>query len=63
MSKQLYSVWISTERFWECDDPAYNIVPYFDLTVEEVTTLMQLSLQRGHECIIVRENGKDGDGD
>lgn len=55
----LYRAWISTVHFTDWDDLNADIVSFGDMTLDEVKQLMELSLVRGHEVIVMRQ--ADGD--
>lgn len=58
-NEMLFCVWVSTKHFTDWDDIGADIVPFGDMTLDEVKLLMDLSLVRGHEVIVARQSERD----
>lgn len=58
-SEILFQVWVSTKHFVDWDDLNTDIIPFGDMTLDEVKLLMDLSLVRGHEVIVARQSERD----
>ena len=61
MNDALYRVWLSNAHFTDWDDLETNIIPFGDMTVNEIKQLMDLALVRGYEIIVMRQ--VDGEAD
>lgn len=56
-----FHVWVSTAHFTDWDDISTDIIPFGDMTLEEVKQLLNLALARGHEVIIARQSEGDSE--
>lgn len=57
--EMLFRVWVSTAHFTDWDDISADIIPFGDMTLDEVKQLMELSLVRSHEVIVARQSEGD----
>lgn len=54
-----FHVWVSTKHFVDWDDIDTDMVPFGDMTLDDVKQLMDLALVRGHEVIVARQSEGD----
>lgn len=55
MTNELFTVWVSDVHFTDWDDYGADILTYRDMTIDEIKHLLDLSLVRGYETIIARQ--------
>lgn len=57
----LYRVWLSDAHFTDWDDLKTNIIPFDDMTIDEIKQLVDVALVRGYEIFVMRQ--VDGEAD
>lgn len=61
MNNVLYRVWLSDAHFTDWDDIETNLIPFTNMTVDEIKQLVDVALVRGYEIFVMRQ--VDGEAD
>lgn len=61
LNNVLYRVWLSDAHFTDWDDIETNLIPFTNMTVDEIKQLVDVALVRGYEIFVMRQ--VDGEAD